>query len=159
MSKIYNKNKYPFIYNLGNNFIVVLICFAISFGAKFFISTQNNIISLNKKENKDSTNYGKLIKNENNKSLINKEINEKKCYVIAYFAGVIITYVYTFIHSISFGIIFKNSQKFILLSMFICYIIGIIFSLIFNLISSVLRYYGIKKKNEKLFNLSLFGLQ
>ena len=183
MSKIYKKNKYPFIYNLGNNFIVVLICFAISFGAKFFISTQNNIISPNKKENinsekldysekvndeikevsnnfnKDSNNYGKLIKDENKKSLINKEIKEKKCYVIAYFAGVIITYVYTFIHSISFGIIFKNSQKFILLSMFICYIIGIIFSLIFNLISSVLRYYGIKKKNEKLFNLSLFGLQ
>ena len=179
-SKIYNKNKYPFADCLGNNFIVILICYAISFGAKFFISTQHNIIYLIEKEknkleksenneksndefqevsnnfnNNNLYNYEKTIKNDK-KRLINYEIKKKKCYVIAYFAAVITTYVYTFIHTISFGIIFNNTQKFIILNLFICYIVGIIFSLIFNLVSTLLRYFGVKKISQKLFKLSFW---
>jgi hypothetical protein len=178
-SKIYNKNKYPFADCLGNNFIVILVCYAISFGAKFFISTQHDIINSikdekynvempeNNEQNKDeikevSNNfnnslfiYEKKIKNDK-KKLIDFELKKNKCWVIAYFGGVIVTYVYTFIHTISFGIIFNNSQKFIVLNLFICYLVGIIFSLMFNLVSTLLRFFGVKKKSEKLFNLSFW---
>ena len=95
----------------------------------------------------------KEIKNEK-KKLINKEIENKSIYVVVYFIGVLFVYIYSFIHGISFGIIFQNTQKYVILNMFICYFIGIIFSLIFNLISCFLRYFGIK--NEKLFNLSIW---
>jgi hypothetical protein len=178
-SKIYNKNKYPFADCLGNNFIVILVCYAISFGAKFFISTQHDIINSikdekynvempeNKEQNNDeikevSNNfnnslfiYEKKIKNDK-KKLIDFELKKNKCWVIAYFGGVIVTYVYTFIHTISFGIIFNNSQKFIVLNLFICYLVGIIFSLMFNLVSTFLRFIGVNKKSEKLFNLSFW---
>ena len=178
-SKIYNKNKYPFADCLGNNFIVILVCYAISFGAKFFISTQHDIINSiknekynvempeNNEQNKDeikevSNNfnnslfiYEKKIKNDK-KKLIDFELKKNKCWVIAYFGGVIVTYVYTFIHTISFGIIFNNSQKFIVLNLFICYLVGIIFSLMFNLVSTLLRFFGVKNKKEKLFNLSFW---
>ena len=177
--KIYNKNKYPFADCLGNNFIVILICYAISFGAKFFISTQHDIINSIKNEkynvempeNKEQNNdeikevsnnfnnslffYEKTIKNDK-KKLIDFELKKNKCWVIAYFGGVILTYVYTFIHTISFGIIFNNSQKFIILNLVICYFVGIIFSLMFNLVSTFLRFIGVNKKSEKLFNLSFW---
>ena len=175
--KIYETKKYPFKDCLINNIFIVLICFGITFGSKFFIGTQHNIFDrIRNNEVKETkiteTNTSQdniNLDNDNNskkmeidpkeikkekKKLINEEIENKSICVVLYFIGVLFVYIYSFIHGISFGIIFQNTQKYVILNMFICFFIGIIFSLIFNLISCFLRYFGIK--NEKLFNLSIW---
>ena len=174
-SKIYKKKNYHFSCCLLYNFIVVLISFFITFGSKFFIGTQHNIFiryEQNKKTQIINTNNSNINLDVNNKEidskddekeikkekkdLINFEIKKKTFFLFLYFIGVLIVYIYSFIHAISFGIIFQNTQKYILINFVICYVIGIIFSLIFNLISCFLRFFGIKNKKKFLFKLSLW---
>ena len=174
-SKIYKKKNYPFSCCLLYNFYVALISFFIAFGSKFFIGTQHDIF-IRYEQNKETqilnTNNSKINLNVNNKEIdskddekeikkekkefINFEIKKKTFFLYLYFIGVLIVYIYSFIHAISFGIIFQNTQKYILINFIICYVIGIIFSLIFNLISCFLRFFGIKNQKEILFNLSLW---
>ena len=174
-SKIYDKKKYPFSNCLIYNFLVVLISIIIIFCSKILIGTQYKIFENIKEEekkiitpetkNSDKENnnfieldlevYEKKIKKDK-KRIIKSEIKNKKFLVFIYFIGVSIVFFYSFIHGISFGIYFPNTQKFIILNMVICYVIGFIFSLIINLILCFLRFFGIKNESEMLFNLSFW---
>ena len=171
-SKIYQKKKYSFFECLINNIFITLICIIIIFCFKFLIGTQHNILNkfyyiIETKETEgnhlesqnnleDNNNKEYDLNGYKKEKLINDEIKNKKILIFIYFIIVSVVFFYSFIHGISFGINFFYTQKYVLINMVICFVMEIIISLILNLISCFMRYFGIKNYSKKLFNSSFW---
>ena len=110
----------------------------------------------------DKKNQDKVVRQLNNTTSINEtnfEMNiqaEKSNRKIIVFSTIgILLIIIIFLYFISFGGIFINSQKYLLIRILYSLIISFIIPFIFCIIYSSLRYLGLTKKHKLIYEISL----
>ena len=144
MSQIYKKGgSFDFIYNLPKIFFSSLCCSIINFLLKYLSLSQNDIKMLNS------------IKNEKEKNIKIRKIMKCWKYKIFAFYFLIFLFMSLFhIYVISFCSVYVNTQKHLIKSTLISFILSMIYPFGICLVTTFFRKMGLKFKNKFLFNCS-----
>ena len=145
-------------YDFGNEYpmslVTAFICLLINMQLRILLNEEN------KKQNKFKripyrlTN-ARINKNENEMKIESNNSEIKINFKLIIFELItFILIIFVFFYIISFGGIFVNNQKYIVIRVVLSFVTSFILSFILCLIYSFLRYFGLKKQIECLFNIS-----
>ena len=143
-------------YDFGNEYpkalAVTFICLLI-----------NMLIRILMKEKKKNLKVFKVIDNKTNNNendanvVLNISENKFNVRIIIFgFIGIILM-VFVFLYLVSFGGIFVNNQKYLIVRIVLSLVTSFILPFIMCLLYSAFRYFGLKNQKEILYNLSLLA--
>ena len=145
--KIYkDEGTYNFIFFIPLIFYSFIISHFIFVTIKYFSLSESNICEINYISNSKKTS-----------NLIDKI---KRCIIIKYilFYTLSIVFLFFFWYSLSsFGAVFQNTQKFLIMNAMISFCFSLIYPFIINLIPALLRLYSLKNsKRECIYKINRF---
>ena len=124
------------------------------YGIKNFISNENKKKLKSVRQIRNSSNNLNKCEDEEVLSISEIKSSKNKKILIFAFIGIIIIII-VFFYVVSFGSVFVNNQKFLLLRVLYSLIISLILPFLFSLIYSLLRILGLKYQKEVLYKISL----
>ena len=147
-----NKDKYDFANEYPMSLVITLICLLMNMIIRIFLF----------KENKENLNTYKTIEFQSNNTKIqeNKKeanitlnVNKNKFnWQIIFFELInIVIIIIVFFYLVSFGGIFVNNQKYIIIRVIFSLVTGLIIPFILCFLYSFLRYFGLKRKIKILY--------
>lgn len=136
-----NKGKYDFGNEISKALMITLICLFFNMILRLLLNDKKNKEKFYRQMNNT------LSINDTNIEVNNKVQKSYKKIIILIVSGTLI-FVLDFFYIVSFGSIFINTQKYLL-------ILSFIISFIVSLIYTLLRYLGLKLKKEILYKVSL----
>ena len=121
------------------------------------------LIRILMKEKKKNLKVFKVIDNKTNNNendanvVLNISENKFNVRIIIFgFIGIILM-VFVFLYLVSFGGIFVNNQKYLIVRVVLSLVTSFILPFIMCLLYSAFRYFGLKNQKEILYNLSLLA--
>ena len=138
-----NKGKYKINQHITRIIISFFISYIICIIIKYFSLSERDILKIKH-----------LYKKEKVKDMIKKI---KKCLIIRYscfYTMSFILIIFFWYYSSSFCAVYRNSQLFLIINTIISFILSFIYPFIINLIPTVFRNIGIKKKSRCLFSIN-----
>ena len=143
-----NKGKYDFGNEISKALMVTLICLFFNMILRLLLNDKKNKEKIYRQMNNT------LSINDSNIEVNNKVEKSYKKIIILIVSGTLI-FVLDFFYIVSFGSIFINTQKYLLIRIIYSLILSFIISFIVSLIYTLLRYLGLKLKKEILYKVSL----
>ena len=138
--------KYNLIYFLPQIIYSFIICILINNIIKYFCLSERNLLEIKNEENIDE--------------ISDKADSVKRCLIIKYIIFFISSFVFLIVfwyYLSSFCAVYQNTQIYLLINTIISFILGSIFPLMFNLITSLLRINSLKNQtSQTLYSISKF---
>ena len=147
-----NEDKYDFGQEYPMALSVTFICLLINMVIRMLLKEKNKNLKMFKviTDNRTSNNDNQPDEN------VVLNISEKKFNfrIIIFIIVFIFVTIYVFLHLISFGGIFVNNQKYLIIRVVLSLLTSFIIPFFLCLIYALLRYIGIKKEKRILYNIS-----
>ena len=143
-----NKGKYDFGNEIFKALMAALICLFFNMILRLLLNDKKN------KEKISGQMNNTLSINDTNIEVNNKVEKSYKKAIILIVLGILI-FVLDFFYIVSFGSIFINTQKYLLIRIIYSLILSFIISFVVSLIYALLRYLGLKLQIEILYKVSL----
>ena len=150
-----NEDKYDFSNEYPMAFVTTLICMLINMIIRIFLFKENKENISTYKTIEFQSNNTKIHENKKEVSItLNVNKNKFNGQIIIFELINIVIIIIVFFYLVSFGGIFVNNQKYIIIRVIFSLVTGLIIPFILCLLYSFLRYFGLKRKIKIVYKVS-----